>query len=301
MISMKKILITILALLFISMNVNANELESKLNKVYDKGSKVAENYISNFLNGPGDTEVSLLRRNNNKPTGSIMIVRPYSFDENSVLFYQAQINSYAVEGDARQSLNYGVGKRFLSDNKSNFWGINTFVDLDIRSNSRLGFGSEFKTSAFNINGNYYVDVLGADEKGNSVGKNTERVLDGYDLNISGQVPYAPWANINYNDYTWKANKAAKDSKGKIYSGIFDLSNNLTIELGRDDNNINEYSNFAKLIYVHGTKKRQSAEDGLSSTAFQNSDVSKDMLTKIKRSNIITLEIENTGVVIVNGN
>ena len=41
-------------------------------------------------------------------------------------------------------------------------------------------------------------------------------------------------------------------------------------------------------------------DGLSDQAFENSDVSKDMLTKVRRSNVITLEVETSGVVIARG-
>jgi len=227
-----------------------------------------------------------------------MIVRPMIVEEDSVLFYQAQLNSHHVLGDDRQSINYGIGKRFLSDNKSSFWGLNTFLDLDTETNSRLGFGTEFRASAFDINGNYYLDAQGG---GNKVGTNTERVLDGYDVNITGDLPYVPWAHITYNDYEWKKEKGSKNSKGSIYMATIDLSNNLTLEFGRDDNNLINYSNFAKLIYVAGSKKRPNAEDGFSSTAFQSSDVSKEMLTKVKRSNIITLEVEGTGVVIVNGN
>ena len=294
---MKNFLASLLILLIFNTS-NANELENTLNKVYDKGSDVAENYISNLLDGPGDTEVSIGKKRNNKPTGSIMIVRPMSVEEDSVLFYQAQLNSHHVLGDDRQSINYGIGKRFLSDDKSTFWGINTFLDLDIETNSRLGFGTEFRASAFDINGNYYLDAQGG---GNKVGDNTERVLDGYDLNITGQVPYTPWAYITYNDYEWKKEKGSENSKGSIYTATIDLSNNLTFEIGRDDNNLINYSNFAKLIYVAGSKKRPNAENGFSSEAFQNSDVSKDMLTKVKRSNIITLEVESSGVVLVNGN
>ena len=295
---MKKIIIIFISL-FISSVANANELENTLNKVYDKGSDAAENYISNLLDGPGETEVSIGAKRNNKPTGSIMIVRPMSVEEDSVLFYQAQLNSYHVFGEDRQSINYGIGKRFLSDDKSTFWGINTFLDFDIETNSRLGFGTEFKASAFDINGNYYLDPQGRNN--HIVGDNTERVLDGYDFNISGQIPYMPWAHITYNDYEWKKEEGSKNSKGSIYMATIDLSNNLSLEIGRDDNNIVDYSTFVKLIYLAGSKKRPNAEDGFSSKAFQDSDVSKEMLTKVKRSNIITLEVESSGVVLVNGN
>ena len=299
-----KTFLSFIIILFISSVANATELNSVLNKAYDKGSEMAEGYLGNLLAGPGDTEVSIGKQRNKKkgytkPTGSIMIVRPYSVTEDSVFFYQLQLNSHPVQGKVRQSLNYGIGKRFLSDDKSHFWGLNTFYDLDTERNSRLGFGSEFKASSFNVNGNYYIDAgIGADQ---NVGATTERVLNGYDINVSGQVPYAPWANINYNNYTWAADKSTQDSKGEVISGNFNLSNNYTLEMGMNNNNLNGNASFAKLTYVHGTKKRSNMNDGFSSTAFQDSDVSTEMLTKVKRSNIITLEIEGTGVVIANGN
>ena len=300
---MKKIIILFIALL-ISNASNANELENALNKAYDKGSEMAEGYLGNLLSGPGDTEVSIGKQRNEKkgytkPTGSIMIVRPYSFTEDRVFFYQAQLNSYPVQGEIRQSVNYGIGKRFLSEDKSHFWGYNTFFDLDTELNSRFGLGSEFKASNFNVSGNYYLDAgIGEDQ---NVGATIERVLNGYDINVSGQVPYAPWANINYNNYTWVADKATQDSTGEIISGNFNLSNNYTLEMGMNNNNLSGNASFAKLTYVHGAKKRSNMNDGFSSTAFQDSDVSTEMLTKVKRSNIITLEIEGTGVVIANGN
>ena len=59
---------------FINTSANANELENTINKIYNKNSKAAEGYISNLLSGPGDTEVSINFKNENKPTGTISIV-----------------------------------------------------------------------------------------------------------------------------------------------------------------------------------------------------------------------------------
>jgi hypothetical protein len=293
---MKKFLILILTL-FISTAVNADELKNVLNKVYDKGSKSAETYISNFLDGPGETEVSITTKNENKPTGSIMVVRPYSIDENSLTFYQAQLNSFALFGDTRQSLNYGVGKRFLSDDKTNFWGINSFIDYDTKANVRGSIGYELKFSAFEATANYYMGITGD----NAVGDTTERILEGQEFKLAGQVPYAPWANINYTNYTWGKELNSDDSQGKVYSGEVFLSNNLTLEFGYDDNNISDSMDYARLTYVYSGRERPTVADGLSAEAFKNSDVSEDMLTKVKRSNIITLEVETSGVVISNGN
>jgi hypothetical protein len=49
MIAVMQKFLTFLLILLIFNTSNANELENTLNKVYDKGSDVAENYISNLL------------------------------------------------------------------------------------------------------------------------------------------------------------------------------------------------------------------------------------------------------------
>ena len=293
---MKKIL-TIFITLFFATEIHADTLNSVINKVYGKGSEKAETYIKNFLEGPGETEVSLSTKNENKPTGTIMIVRPYSINEKDLVFYQAQFNSYHVLGEARQSLNYGIGKRFLSEDESYFWGLNSFLDLDKEMNSRVSLGSELKAANFNFTGNYYLDAMGGSQE---VGSDTERVLDGYNIEVEGQVPYAPWANISYNSYGWEAIKGSKDSNGEIYSTTINLSNDLTLKAGYDDNDISDSMDFIKLTYKLGGKDSPIVSDGFSSTAFVNSDVREKMLTKVKRSNIITLEVESTGVVITNG-
>ena len=61
---MKKIL-TIFITLFFATEIHADTLNSVINKVYGKGSEKAETYIKNFLEGPGETEVSLSTKNEN--------------------------------------------------------------------------------------------------------------------------------------------------------------------------------------------------------------------------------------------
>ena len=99
---------------------------------------------------------------------------------------------------------------------------------------------------------------------------------------------------------WKKEKNSDDSQGKIYRGEVFVSDKVTLEGGFDDNNASDNMNFIKLTYVYPPKERPTMADGLSSQAFENSDVSKDMLTKVRRSNVITLEVETTGVVIARG-
>ncbi len=295
---MKKILLIILSFFVFTSSSYSQDLEKVISQVYDKGSKSAEGYIENLLDGPGDTEVSITGKNENKPTGTIMIVRPLSINDNDLTFYQAQLNSFHVLGDTRQSMNFGLGKRFLSGDGSTFFGVNSFLDYDIENNNRVGLGAEFRASNFDIYGNYYKGAFGGT---NQVGTATERVLDGYDIKVEGQVPYTPWADVSYTNYQWDSERASSDSKGDVYSTSLNLSNNLTLEAGYDDNNISDSMDYIRLTYLSGGRDRPTINDGFSSEAFLNSDVREEMLTKVERSNIITLEVESTGVVISNGN
>ena len=110
-----------------------------------------------------------------------MIVRPYSINERNLVFYQAQFNSYHVLGDTRQSLNYGVGKRFLSEDESYFWGLNSFLDLDKEMNSRVSLGSELKAANFNFVGNYYLDAIDELKRFIKIYPNNERINFAYYL------------------------------------------------------------------------------------------------------------------------
>ena len=182
---MRKILILLLFAVYPAASY-ADSLEGVINKVYEKGENKLEGFIAEKL----------------FDEYSIMIVRPISIHDDKLNFYQLQISNNHVLGDARQTLNLGYGHRFLSNDKTKFVGLNTFIDRDIHSNSRMSVGAEIRSSAFEANGNFYKALSESDGGGNSVGNNKERVLDGYDINLVGQIPNMPWANLVYTDYKW---------------------------------------------------------------------------------------------------
>ena len=298
---MRKILILLLFAIYPAATY-ADSLEGVINKVYEKGENKLEGFIAEKLfDGPGDTEISINTKRDAKPEYSIMIVRPINIHDDKLNFYQLQITNNHVLGHARQTLNLGYGHRFLSNDKTKFVGFNTFVDRDIHSNSRMSVGAEIRSSVFEANGNIYKALSESDGAGNDVGSNQERVLDGYDINLVGQIPHMPWANIVYTDYKWIAAKNSKDSEGTILKTEINLTDTLSLEAGIDDNNITKSEEFLKLTYSYPPKDRPTALDGLSDTAFEMEDVSGEMLTKVRRANTITVEVEASGVVIARGN
>ena len=97
--------------------------------------------------------------------------------------------------DERYTGNLGIGKRMLSDDKTIMTGIISLQDLHPQKNRlRLVLGLEAKNAVLQFSSNYY--------KGIDNGSVDEKVLDGYDLQLTSQVPHLHWANAFVNTYQW---------------------------------------------------------------------------------------------------
>ena len=291
--------IIFIILFFIPFNAFAGD-EDKLKKgVIEKITSGGSNFISNAISGDGDTEVQITAGEDYKPEFSIMTVRSISHHPGvDAIFVQLQLNDTKIRGDNRLSINTGIGYRKLSDSKSSFAGSNIFIDYDEEGNSRASIGLELRASSFEALANYYQAISG----GKKVGNFTERALDGTEISLIGQLPYIPWASIVANTYEWKANKNSKNSKGDKISLELLLTPSLIVDLGYDNNNIDGTSNFAKVMFVYPPRKKASAKtDFISETPFVKIDMSDQLLTKVRRTNKIVVESENSGFVMARGN
>ena len=251
--------------------------------------------IASVIGGQGDTEVQFSAKEDNKPQFTIMTVRPISVHPGKdAWFVQLQLSNTQIRSQSRLSTNIGLGYRTLSDNKKSMIGGNVFVDYDEEGNSRYSLGFEFRTTVFEILINHYEAISGQ----KTVGNFKERALDGNDMSINGQIPYLPWAKINLMHYEWKKVNNSKNSKGDKLSLDLLLTPNVVLELGVDDNNIQKKDNFAKLSFVFPPREGPSAStDFIADEAFPGGDMSSQLLSKVKRSNKITLESEGVGVTI----
>ena len=251
--------------------------------------------IASVIGGQGDTEVQFSAKEDNKPQFTIMTVRPISVHPGKdAWFVQLQLSNTQIRSQSRLTTNIGLGYRNLSDNKKSMIGGNVFVDYDEEGNSRYSLGFEFRTTVFEILINHYEAISGQ----KTVGNFKERALDGNDMSINGQIPYLPWAKINLMHYEWKKVNNSKNSKGAKLSLDLLLTPNVVLELGVDDNNIQKKDNFAKLSFVFPPREGPSAStDFIADEAFPGGDMSSQLLSKVKRSNKITLESEGVGVTI----
>ena len=288
-----------LIVFFISFNVYGSDEDKVKKGIVEKITAGGSNFIRNTISGDGDTEVQITAGEDYKPEFSIMSVRSISHHPGvDAVFVQLQLNDTKIRGDNRLSINTGIGYRKLSDSKSSFVGGNVFFDYDEEGNSRGSIGIELRASSFEALANYYQAISG-DQK---VGNFTERALDGTEISLIGQIPYLPWANIIANTYEWKANKNSTNSKGEKISLEMQLTPSLVVDLGLDDNNLDGKNNFAKIMFVYPPRKKPSATtDFISDTAFVEIDMSSELLTKVRRTNKIIVESENTGFVMARGN
>ena len=272
---MKKFLIVIISLFFLASASNAD---------------VISEYISNLIPGDGDTEVSIDLRENYSPDFSILMVRELSSDTNENTFTQLSLFNTEKNSDDRIVANLGLGKRFLSEDKFSMTGINAFVDYDDEGNLRSSIGFEMRNAVLNFAFNNYFGLDDADG---------ERVLDGYDMRLASQIPYIHWADLFVNSYSWEGEQR-NDVDGLMVGSELSLSPNLNFEIAYDDKDRggldDEY--YVKLMFVHPPRNGPTLSDGISGDMWRKqTDMSDQMLTKVKRNNKIFVEFSGSASIV----
>ena len=272
---MKKLLAVIISFFFLTSASNADAISE---------------YISNLIPGDGDTEVSIDLRENYSPDFSILMVRELSSDTNENTFTQLSLFNTEKDSSDRFVANIGLGKRFLSDDKSSMTGVNTFLDYDDEGNLRTSIGLEVRGAVLDFAFNNY---FGMDDAQN------EKVLDGYDMRLASQIPYLHWADVFINSYSWDG-EARDDVEGLVYGSELSLSPSVNFEIAYDDKDKagldDEY--YVKLMFVHPPRNTTSLADGISSEIWRSqTDMSDQMLTKVQRNNKIMVEFNGSASIV----
>jgi len=284
-----KVLVIILSLFIITV-ANADVASQALNKVSEK--------ISNLIPGEGITEVSLDYNDgdDDQINFSILGVRDIEKTNSSNFFTQFSLMNSEVNGTNRIFTNIGLGNRVLTDNKSMMLGTNVFFDTDLlEKHKRASLGIEAKAHMLDLNLNFYEALSNTI----TVDKTDEKVLSGHEFGISSQIPYMPWAKVNYTDYLWEKDQASVDTEGKIYSLEMQVSPSISIEGSLDESGntgVDDETSF-RIAFIYPPKENEpSAQDGLSNVAFEKRDMSKELSKKVRRNNKIVLETQGTIIV-----
>ena len=252
--------------------------------------------LSNMIPGEGLTEASIQINEDDNPDIEILAVRDLNSEEYSNTFTQFSLHSQESNGHDRIIGNLGFGYRKLSDDKSNLFGINAFIDNDFEAEHRRGsIGLEVKGAYLDLTVNsYYALTDSKNYKGTA-----EEVLSGQTINLASQIPYAPWANLNLQSYSWENVKASSDTEGYTVSIESYLTPSLALEVKNDynDNAAVDDEFTYKLTYNYPPRgDGKSMQDGLSKLAFEKQNMEAKLKDKVKRDNNIVIEIQGSVII-----
>ena len=282
-------LATLVAVPLTVLEVSAAGNSDKLkDTIIDKTiQKFEDGFNSLFTN----TELAIEGRTGSDPNFTLLTVNPITEDEaeGNLTFFQGSI----IRQNNRDTINLGIGYRQLSDDEKWIYGINAFHDYEnTYEQSRWSVGAELRSSAFEINANKYFAISGAKTGRNG---NTERALDGYEIEVGGQVPYIPSAKVFAKNWKWDGYQTA-DTKGNTYSLQINtpIAPNITLEAGTKDFDTGTDVDFVNLTYKIGLGGGKSQQDEMvqsliADQAFNTTSMKDKMLDKVRRKNQIVIQ------------
>ena len=258
--------------------------------------KVSE-FTSNLIPGEGHTEASIDFRQDHEPNFSILGVREIAPIEDGKFFTQFSLFSTESSngkpsGDDRIIGNLGFGARKLTQDKTILYGINGFLDQDFKElHRRASLGAEVRSAVLAFHFNQY--------EGISDRYDEEHVLDGWEYQLSSQIPYLHWASAFVNEYRWDG-VLRDDIRGKKMGSEMLLTPNLNMEIAYDDKDKSGLDDewYSKFQFFHPPRANEpTALDGISATKWkENKDMSGELLSKVKRSNKIMIEFKGLSTI-----
>ena len=254
------------------------------------------NFFSNLIPGEGLTEASIQINEDDNPDIEILALRDIEASNNSNLFTQFSIHTQETNGNDRLIGNIGIGYRKLSDDKTNMVGINMFFDNDFNAGHQRGsIGLELKGANLDLTANSYHKISNME----TYKSTEEQVLSGYTINLASQIPYAPWAKINLQNYSWENEKASIDTEGNSIALEAFLTPSVQIEFKNDmsDNSGVDDEFTSKLTYTYPPREDgKSMQDGFSNVAFEKENVQNKLKDKVNRNNNLTVEVQGSIIV-----
>ena len=279
---MKKILIFLFSLSFFTVS----------------SAKDVSEFFNNFVPGEGlaEAQIDFTDADDGEITFNILMLRNIEKTDTSNFFTQFSIQSQDVgQNDPRYVGNLGLGYRFLNDDNSLMIGANVFYDRDFEHDHERGsIGFEAKGGNLEINYNLYEDI----SLQQVANKRKEQSLGGYDFNVSSQVPFMPWARLNYTSYEWDKDLASTNTKGEKYSSEFNLTPSLVFEYEYDESgNSGDDITSGKFTFVYPPRdNKPTIISGFSSQAFTYSNVSDKLNDKVKRKNKLVIETQGSVII-----
>lgn len=263
-----------------------------------EASKRISETIANLVPGEGLTEVEIEIKEKQEPNFTILGVRDISKTDNSNLFTQFSLHNNDIIGDERYIGNLGFGYRILTDDQSMMLGVNAFYDRDFREDHERGsIGLEARGSGLDFNFNYY-EAFSAMQ---TIDGTEEQQVGGIDYNLTTQVPYAPWAKLNYHGYTHHKDKATQYTVGNILSLEMAINPSLQLDISRDKNGKDPNLWATNLSFIYPPRSNDpTLKDGLLSDEFWfKESMQKKLSDKVRRNNNLAVEVQGSVIITKN--
>ena len=260
-------------------------------------SKIEQSIEDRFRN----VEIEITDLDGDDTRYSIFTVQPLyeNLSAGRVTFFQGSI--IALDDD--ETLNLGLGQRWLLNDNKMILGLNAFYDneWDV-GHERMSIGGELLTSVGDIRVNSYKALTNG--KTNDDG-NEEKALDGMDMELALPLPYLPSTRIHAKAFEWEGEDGASDLEGDTISLRTALPYGFELEAGTTsyDNSAKQDADFVSLTFnVARFHNQQYVEQPklISDTAYQLTDVTQRRFEKVRRTNTIVKQVRKQGVITLRG-
>jgi hypothetical protein len=228
-------------------------------------------------------------------TYSVTSLQPLWNSENRTETIFNQISWYhegtdTDDGDADDTVNFGLAYRKLAMGDTLLFGTNAFFDHQLDQNhNRLSIGADAQTSLYGIAGNYYIPLTGWKQI-NSL--NEAKALSGWDIELSGNVPNLPSWTLYTKGFTWHSEDDVSDIYGYETNLEWSPVQALTAVVGvRDENKIDPEINAAlrfNINFNEPIKDQFDRRTGLDSVADR-------MWEKVRRENTIRTQVRKRDI------
>lgn len=275
------------------------ESTAKRNLVAGVTNKIADETAAMIDRNLGNSRTSISVTGLDKGEGSAEIKNVTGLTMGSNDQRQTFFQGGLKRDDDRTTVNLGIGQRYLSDDETSYTGVNAFIDYDADyGHQRASIGAEFKTSVFEMSANSYRAISDWEAGKNGV---RERALDGYDIEIGGQLPYMPGSKLYLKKWQWDLPDTSNDVKGYTYSLAFNHVNEsgFGIEVGRKDfDGLQTDENFLQVTYNITMGGGPSSDSGsfFSDRMFESTSMRMRLLDDVRRNNAIVVQAEFTAAV-----
>lgn len=237
-------------------------------------------------------EFELDVQQDDKPTWSLLTVQPLfqSEDKQNTVFTQLRIARDFTFDSHRTTTNAGLGYRRLVWGERILLGVNVFLDHEFdNEHTRVGGGGEARWSGYDLYFNFYEAISSERTVGTGI---TERALDGYDVELTSQIPYLPWARGRGKYFHFDSVAQVNNIDGYSASLEMDLQQNLQFEVGYSHDDVTRDGFwFAQFRFRLGGGNRPvlASTGWIDAELFRWRDMREHTLDKVRRDNTIVIE------------